>query len=408
MMTTWSTSNKNSHATVSGGDLVATADTSGIYAPGQSDGATIGSGDKKYWEVTITAQDSGSGSGIGIINNSANFNDNNYLGVSPNSLGYYPGNGAVLCNGTLATIQTGAATHVVGIAFDFNNAKIWFRIDGGNWNNSGGADPASNSGGITVGSQFQGANVVKAAYSVIDTTTQASWTANFGATTFAHAAPSGFTGFDSNSVPVTWDPAAHCSSVRTVAFSGANLVATFDGPFLTNVNFGFCGRATQAITSGQKKYWETIINGGAIGESGVGIIGTGTVPPWPTDVLQEKLLGQAGGVAYVQGGNVWASGTQQATFESYGDGDVIGIAVDFNAQLVWFRVNSGNWNNNGSANPATGTAGFDYSGFISTDVYPGYQVYWDNDNYLTGPSNATAIFDAGSFNHAAPSGFSAL
>src|SRR4029077_13475902 len=38
-------------------------------------------------------------------------------------------------------------------------------------------------------------------------------------------------------------------------------------------------------------------------------------------------------------------------------GDVIGVAVDFTNHLAWFRRNSGNWNNDGTANPATGVGG---------------------------------------------------
>lgn len=36
----------------------------------------------------------------------------------------------------------------------------------------------------------------------------------------------------------------------------------------------------------------------------------------------------------------------------------IDLCIDFAALRFWFRVNGGNWNNNGSANPATNVGGF--------------------------------------------------
>jgi hypothetical protein len=37
------------------------------------------------------------------------------------------------------------------------------------------------------------------------------------------------------------------------------------------------------------------------------------------------------------------------------------MAVDFTAQLSWFRKNGGNWNGSGTANPATGVGGNSFS-----------------------------------------------
>lgn len=43
------------------------------------------------------------------------------------------------------------------------------------------------------------------------------------------------------------------------------------------------------------------------------------------------------------------------------EGHVLCIAIDFDAQLFWCRNDAGNWNNSGTANPATGTGGSSYS-----------------------------------------------
>lgn len=40
--------------------------------------------------------------------------------------------------------------HTVCIAVDFDNDKLWYRLDGGNWNGSGTANPATGTGGISI------------------------------------------------------------------------------------------------------------------------------------------------------------------------------------------------------------------------------------------------------------------
>lgn len=64
--------------------------------------------------------------------------------------------GTVSINGT--TIGTAASNSTDGaqveVAFDRVNNRIWFKVNGGNWNNSGSADPATNTGGFDT-STFQ-------------------------------------------------------------------------------------------------------------------------------------------------------------------------------------------------------------------------------------------------------------
>lgn len=50
-----------------------------------------------------------------------------------------------------------------------------------------------------------------------------------------------------------------------------------------------------------------------------------------------------------------------ATVAGWTANDVISVAVDIDNNLIWFRTNAGNWNNSGSANPATGAGGIDLS-----------------------------------------------
>jgi hypothetical protein len=86
-------------------------------------------------------------------------------------------------------LGTWANGTVGGIAVDLDNRKIWFRkAPAGNWNNSGTADPATNAGGVTIpaGTMVPFVTFGAAAAGFV-------WTANFGASTFTGAVPSGFT-----------------------------------------------------------------------------------------------------------------------------------------------------------------------------------------------------------------------
>lgn len=72
--------------------------------------------------------------------------------------------------------------------------------------------------------------------------------------------------------------------------------------------------------------------------------------------------GQAGGICWTGDGNVAYNGTSAVyTAATFTAGDNTDMEVDFDAKLIWFRVNGGNWNNSALASPATGTGGFSIS-----------------------------------------------
>ena len=64
-------------------------------------------------------------------------------------------------------------------------------------------------------------------------------------------------------------------------------------------------------------------------------------------------------------GSVFIQFNVKGTGETYGSGDTAWVAVDIDNKLVWVRKNTGNWNNNGAANPDTGANGFDISALPS-------------------------------------------
>jgi hypothetical protein len=81
------------------------------------------------------------------------------LGADALSLGYRS-TGAVVSNGTtLATLATFAQGDRVDVAHDSFNQLVWFRVNGGNWNNSAGNDPAALVGGIAVPNTSGSTNV---------------------------------------------------------------------------------------------------------------------------------------------------------------------------------------------------------------------------------------------------------
>ena len=79
-------------------------------------------------------------------------------------------------------------------------------------------------------------------------------------------------------------------------------------------------------------------------------------------------------MGYRSDGTIWYNGSQyESGLQSWGDDDVIDIAIDNNTNTMWVRVNNGNWNNNPSDNPATGSGGFEVIGGPFYPVLcPGY------------------------------------
>ena len=65
---------------------------------------------------------------------------------------------------------------------------------------------------------------------------------------------------------------------------------------------------------------------------------------------------------------------------------------------VWFRLNSGYWNNSETANPATNTGGIPISTLVGDVVYPTGQG--------TGDTIQTFNFGASAFSGTVPSGYS--
>src|SRR5215472_12657550 len=144
-------------------------------------------------------------------------------------------------------------------------------------------------------------------------------------------------------MPATnWNP----SDLSNVTLSGGNLVAT--------VSAATGGVRSVASLSSGKYYWEctyTTINTNSL-----------TTGLW---LASASLGSPTTGTAWAarSTGNIFINNVNTgSTLGIINPGSVLCIAVDFTAQLIWFRVGAaGQWNGSGTANPATGTGGLSTS-----------------------------------------------
>lgn len=98
--------------------------------------------------------------------------------------------------------------------------------------------------------------------------------------------------------------------------------------------------------------------------------------------------------------------TTLATISTIADGDIIQHAVDIDAALYWTRKSTGNWNGNGSANPATGIGGVSISAMKAASS-PQLMLY--PAGYIRSfGSQMTSKFALAQMSGPVPSGFTAL
>lgn len=188
--TTWDSSKKSANITLSGGNLTATnSDAINYNSVGSI--ASFTTGAKRYWEITIGGAFTSGANGFGFGNASFTWTPASgtiYLGHS-NSAGFW-NDGVYIGTSLVLSWSSGfTSSSVIGIAVDFNNTRAWWRVGAGNWNNSGTANPATNTGGVDISSVTGALFAGWTSYGVSDVVT-----ANFGGSAFANAAPSGFTG----------------------------------------------------------------------------------------------------------------------------------------------------------------------------------------------------------------------
>ena len=173
------------NTTLSNGNLTATSQgtSGGVRAT-----CSVSTGQKIYWEITLATITSAN-TITGCARSTANLA--NMAGLGTNNAAVMFGNGTININaGFAGSIGTRSSGDVIGIAVDFTGGLIWFRVaPAGNWNGSGTANPATGAGGfsisgITGGPLYPNFSNTNLAGEVA--------TANFGASAFTGAVPSGF------------------------------------------------------------------------------------------------------------------------------------------------------------------------------------------------------------------------
>lgn len=190
---TWDPANHYSNITLSGSNLTATSGFTGglewVFATNST------SSGLKYCEFLLSSVTAPNHYVVGISNSSA---PGAYFGIDLNSTAINAGSGgAILNNSSIGTSTTSSMGDTLCMAVDFGHQLIWYRtISGGtpgNWNNNVSGDPTNSSSGG--GFSFAGINsgpyfVVADLDSYSGNTTGI--TANFGATSFLGAMPSGY------------------------------------------------------------------------------------------------------------------------------------------------------------------------------------------------------------------------
>jgi hypothetical protein len=141
--TTWDPATKTANITLSGGDLSAAHGATSGYGGAQ---ATVSkSSGSYYYEYTITGGATANHT-PGLIASGGALNQ--YLAWNFNrGVGYDPSTGAVSVRDVvIGTAATASSSAVLGIAVDATSKLFWIRVNGGNWNNSGTANPATSTG----------------------------------------------------------------------------------------------------------------------------------------------------------------------------------------------------------------------------------------------------------------------
>jgi hypothetical protein len=110
----------------------------------------------------------------------------------------------------------------------------------------------------------------------------------------------------------------------------------------------------------------------------------------------------SGGAIYTHDGSAGIS------IGAVADGSIVGIAIDLDLRLGWFRQNGGNWNGNviGSQNPATATGGVNIEGkFSLPTIGPPFSPCVSFSSGSPAGDNMTANFGQSTYSMTPPSGF---
>jgi hypothetical protein len=185
----------------------------------------------------------------------------------------------------------------------------------------------------------------------------------------------------------------------TIVLSNNNKTATPASGSPYNHAYGTPARYTG------KWYWEVVP--GNTGFENIGICGGGG---HGTDSVNGSVgnfgqwIDRTGQIGWASSGNLYYynDSNWHTAINTWAATNVLGFALDIDNLLWWARVGTGNWNNNVSADPATGVGGINVpyvlSGASNGLIWPGLNM---------GNTSATSMYLlSADFAHSAPTGFS--
>lgn len=195
-LATWSSTDSTSGMTFSGDLLTATAPNFGAtFLYGR---ATKGvqAGAKKFWSIKVTVLPTGAANeALGIATDTFPFSG--FIGADIHSAAQYENDARIFVNNvTTAVTNLWVLNSVVDFAVNRLAGLYWSRIDGGVWNAGGGADPATNTGGLDISilTGNQSPAILYPAYQLLgDGGGLGTIIGNFGASAYPFAAPAGYT-----------------------------------------------------------------------------------------------------------------------------------------------------------------------------------------------------------------------
>jgi hypothetical protein len=185
-------------------------------------------------------------------------------------------------------------------------------------------------------------------------------------------------------IGTTWNPSDKSANIT---LSNGNLTAQG-----TNGSDGGV-RSTTSKSTGKHYFEVTWLSATGGVNSGCGIATSAAV--------LAGMGATALGVALMyQSGTIYVNGTSSGITIGTPSAPIC-IAVDLTNSRIWFRVGAGNWNNSGTANPATNVGGINIAAlFPASAAYAAVTTQNSTNTY-------TANFGASAFTQTVPSGFTA-
>lgn len=192
-----------------------------------------------------------------------------------------------------------------------------------------------------------------------------------------------------SSPTTTFDP-AHAGT--GIVFSNGNLTAVGNG---LTINFAVA-RSVASHSSG-KYYAEFTINFNGTSNSFVSVGLTTS-----SATLNTGGLGTDANLSLGTFGNETQyniNNSLSGTTVAYTTSDVVEMATDAGGALEWMRVNGGDWNGSGTANPAAGIGGFSFSA-ITGPYYAAIGLFQNG-----GIPSIIANFGGSTYAHSPPIGY---